>query len=274
MTDEKIKIGISEIQNIKMTENEKENILKSVLSFSILTKPIKSPYSLISIFQKNHLIYYGFAFCLLLILGGGTAINYFQNQKIGENTGTLTSLPKETPASEQNLKIAKLDGIKTNTSQNKKITSPLPSSPIAQNKNSENISSSSTTANMMAPTMGNININQNYTNIASAVFIDWLKQLAQKNGGMLDYKINNITFVALKATAQDQDLAYFSANTTNDAFIVSVNYSVQSTLENKIYWEAGNGKIGTDDWILNKSLFITIDKNSNGYYVKNAGTGL
>jgi hypothetical protein len=72
MEDEKIKIGISKIQNIKMTEREKENILKNILNFSIQEKKqIKSPYSFLSTFQKNHFAFYSMATFLILVLSGG-----------------------------------------------------------------------------------------------------------------------------------------------------------------------------------------------------------
>ena len=75
MKNEDIKIGIKEIQNIKMTASEKENILKSVLNFSIPDKkPIHSPYSFVSIFQRNHFTFYATLSMLLIILGGSGTI--------------------------------------------------------------------------------------------------------------------------------------------------------------------------------------------------------
>ena len=72
MEDEKIKIGIDQIQNIKMTEREKENILKNVFNFSVQAKkPIESPYSFFEIFQRNHVAFYSMATFLILILSGG-----------------------------------------------------------------------------------------------------------------------------------------------------------------------------------------------------------
>lgn len=69
--NEKIKIGIDQIQNIKMTEREKENILKNVLNFSVQTeKPIHTPYSFFLTFQKHHFSFYSMATFLILILGG------------------------------------------------------------------------------------------------------------------------------------------------------------------------------------------------------------
>ena len=77
MSDEKIELGIKQIQKIKMTKNENENILKNVLGFSVPSKKqIYSPYSFISIFQRNHFSFYATLSILLIILGGSmTTIN-------------------------------------------------------------------------------------------------------------------------------------------------------------------------------------------------------
>lgn len=95
MQDEKIKIGIEEIQKIKMTLNEKENVFKSILNNSVpITKPIKSPYSFISIF-RNPVFYYATVFCLIVILGGGGMfLNYFKNQN-GKNMENLAVVQNE-----------------------------------------------------------------------------------------------------------------------------------------------------------------------------------
>lgn len=265
MENENIQNGIKEIKNIKMTQNEKENILKSVLNFSLPQKPIKSPYSFVSIFQRNHFAYYLAVFCLIMVLGGGEI--YFNNQA-GQKTGNLATIqnPRETSGiGQENLNIQNRDFGKNITNPSKNSTSYPVGNPSQGIPNP---------VAMMAPTMGGVKANPDYTDIASVIFTDWLKKEAAQNGGLLDYKINKIDFIVAKINAEGQDLSYFGADTTKDAFIVSVNYSVQSTPENIIYWEAGNGTIGTDGWILNKSLFVTIDKNSNGYYVENAGTGL
>ena len=273
MENEKIQNGIEEIQNIKMTTEEKGAILGNILSSPVqITKPIKSPYSFISIFQKNQFAYVGMVLLLVIILGGGEI--YFKNQA-GQNTGNLATIqnPRQINGiGQENQNIQNRD-FSTNSINPSQGINPSSTNIPPSNTNYGGVSSVGPTA-MMAPTVGGVKENPNYTNITSVVFTDWLKQQAQRNGGMLDYKINNITLVILKATAQGQDLAYFSANTTNNAFIVSVNYSVQSNPENIIYWEAGNGTIGTEGWILNKSLYLTIDKNNNGYFVQNAGTGL
>ena len=265
MENENIQNGIKEIKNIKMTQNEKENILKSVLNFSVPPKPIKSPYSFISIFQRNHFAYYLAVFCLIMVLGGGKI--YFNNQA-GQKTGNLATIqnPRETSGIGQENLNTKNQDFSTNFINPSKNPTSYPVGNLSQGIPNP--------VAMMAPTMGETKANPNYTDIASTIFTNWLNKEGTQNGGLLDYKINKIDFIVAKTNAGGQDLSYFGSDTTKDAFIVSVNYSVQSTPENKIYWEAGNGTIGTDGWILNKSLFVTIDKNNNGYFVQNAGTGL
>jgi hypothetical protein len=49
-----------------------------------------------------------------------------------------------------------------------------------------------------------------------------------------------------------------------------VDYSVKTTVEGKnSYWLTGNGIDSANGWVLNKSLFVTIEKDANGYFVKN-----
>jgi hypothetical protein len=74
MKDEQIKIGIEQIQKIKMTTEEKDLVLKNILSFPIsIEKPVASPYSnsFFSIFQRHHFAYYSMATFLILVLSGG-----------------------------------------------------------------------------------------------------------------------------------------------------------------------------------------------------------
>ncbi len=117
MEEQEIKTEIEKIQNIKMTTEEKEQMLQSILSSPIsIEKPIKSPYSFISLFQKNHLVYYGIIFFLIVsaIGGGGIAINFFQSK----NT--------------QNSQIAKINNEKTDTFSAK--TNPVPTNTSAPKK--------------------------------------------------------------------------------------------------------------------------------------------
>jgi hypothetical protein len=105
--------------------------------------------------------------------------------------------------------------------------------------------------------------------IASTVFGNWMTL----QGGFSDYRIEKVTLIAQKATAQGASAEYFSSNDTNNAFIVSVDFSVKPNSGNTM-WNAGNGHQQADGWVTNKSLFLTIDKNSSGYFVKSSGTGL
>lgn len=83
MENEKIKNGIKEIQNIRMTKNEKENTLKIILNSPTPIKPIKSPYSFLSIFPKRYFINYAVAFCLIIVLSGGGIVSASQKSVPG-----------------------------------------------------------------------------------------------------------------------------------------------------------------------------------------------
>lgn len=153
MKNTKTPIGIEEIQKIKMTLEEKERILGNVLSSPIqITKPIKSPYSFVSMFQRNQFAYFGVILLLLVVLGGGNmAINYFQgeNTEIARiNTGGINAFPTNT--NNFNNTMPTTNG----TPKNKNTTSSpsLSSSPLAQNTNNGSVSSSGPSATMMAPT--------------------------------------------------------------------------------------------------------------------------
>ena len=75
MKDEKLKEGIKEIREIKMTAIEKERIFESVINSLVLQQqPIKSPwtvFSFISVMHRSRLVYYGFVFSLAVVMGGG-----------------------------------------------------------------------------------------------------------------------------------------------------------------------------------------------------------
>jgi hypothetical protein len=90
-------------------------------------------------------------------------------------------------------------------------------------------------------------------------------------GQLLDFKLNKIELFALKSDASGSQ--YFTGNPTNDACMVSVSYSIKPKPEFYVERLAGNGKESTDGWIVNKSGFATIDKNSSGYYISSMGTG-
>ncbi len=161
MEDEKIKIGIEEIQNIKMTHEEKEDILGNILSSPIeIAKPIRSPYSFVSMLSRSSLFYVAI-FCLIVLGGGGATFNYFQNQKNGYNSDTLATIRGQALVKNienkniQNSQIAKNDTEKKNiTSENidtsatkilgyakdknpvgSPVSSPPPSGTVSQNTN-------------------------------------------------------------------------------------------------------------------------------------------
>jgi len=377
MKKEDIKIGIKEIQNIKMNSKEKEHILENVLSFSYEKKePVKSPYSFISIFQKNHFIYYGSMACLVLILGSSGVI--FSSQKslpgntlyplkvsVLEPINSAFRLSPETKAQYESslvkerileaetlsyqgkLDVAKEQQINDLIKTHKvafsraineiKLQEPTEeiyavatnledqmaeysqemmaistsdtenqySNEIAKldvekipvtNENTENnieekkgnigndnskVATINPTVSMPTATSTSSPVNSNnnngntqkYINIASSTFDTYFQKLSLENGNTFDYKISNIDFVALKNTTDEPEKYWFKEDNTDESFIVIVNYSVQTNTEGKNYWLAGNGTEGENGWILNKVLFVNIDKNSEGYYVKSAGTG-
>ncbi len=144
MEDKETKIGKKEIQNIKMTTLEKENILKSILNntIPITTKPIKSPYSFASIFSSP--IFYTLAtFCLILILSGGYG---FLNQK-GKNTDSNLATTQGTTGTNTQTYI--------NQNTNRQIAKNIPSASQGSNQNTPSVLSMPKTngqsATMMAP---------------------------------------------------------------------------------------------------------------------------
>ncbi|HUC88640.1 MAG TPA: Ser-Thr-rich GPI-anchored membrane family protein [Candidatus Paceibacterota bacterium] len=87
-------------------------------------------------------------------------------------------------------------------------------------------------------------------------------------GDYLDFKLSKVNLFALRSNTSDAQ--YFTGNPTNDACMVNVVYSVKLKAG---AMNAGNGQESSDGWIINKSGYATIDKNSNGYYVVSMGTG-
>lgn len=65
-----------------------------------------------------------------------------------------------------------------------------------------------------------------------------------------DYKIDSVT----------------SVKSEQDRFIVKVLYDIQFTEESN-KWVAGNGKIKENNWIRNKSNYIEIVKENDGYKI-------
>ena len=74
--EEKLNRGAREIREIRMTAEEKERVLKNILSSSPMSPlPVRSPYAdyfhtLLSGFSKKHFAYVA-VFCLAVVLGGG-----------------------------------------------------------------------------------------------------------------------------------------------------------------------------------------------------------
>ena len=96
---------------------------------------------------------------------------------------------------------------------------------------------------------------------------------AEKIGYVLDYRIEDIEFIALKSNAVEPQKSWFLPGVSNESFMVYVKYSVKTTDEGKKYqWLAGNGEDSPEGWVLNKTLFVTIDKYNSVYKVVNAGT--
>ncbi|KKR43107.1 MAG: Ran-binding protein [Parcubacteria group bacterium GW2011_GWF1_40_6] len=134
MKDEKLKIGIKEIKEIKMTALEKERILKSVIHSPVsYEQPIKSPwtiFSLFSVIHKNRLVYYGFVFSLAVVLGGGAVFasgnslpgNVFYPLKVSivePIHSAFTFSPKKKAQYESNLATKRMIEAETLKSQGK-----------------------------------------------------------------------------------------------------------------------------------------------------------
>ncbi|MFZ3012022.1 MAG: hypothetical protein WA060_03465 [Minisyncoccia bacterium] len=76
MEDDKLKIGIKEIKEIKMTDLERDHIYRNILSSPVIsyTHPVKSPWAVFSFMatiHKNRFVYYGSVLGLFVVLGGG-----------------------------------------------------------------------------------------------------------------------------------------------------------------------------------------------------------
>ena len=315
MEDEKIKIGTTEIQNIKMTNNERENILGNILGTSaVKKKPIKSPYSSVSMF-RNPVFYYAVLFIVVAGISGGGI--YFKNQT-NKYPNNLAYIPRNNNSTtfenqnfqNQNQEITK--NIFQNQIQNQpqtispsqvqdnnkptgksvaylenknQIETPAPPSvsapevtyvppipPVISSGNQNNTPQGM----MMAPTRNYTLSLSEYLEITSSSFDKYLVQLAREKGEILNSRIENMSFIVAKANAQGQELSYFSVDTSNNAFIVQITYSIHTTESGMANWLAGNGIESENYWVLNKTTYLTIDKNPNDgtFYVKSEGTGL
>jgi hypothetical protein len=116
-----------------------------------------------------------------------------------------------------------------------------------------------------------------YVQIATKPVTDLLINDFAKVGNVLDYRINDIKFVADRTNTEDYYRDSFVEKDSKDAFIVTVDFSVQSDVKpgEMNLWIAGNGEEGSDGWILNKFMYIKVDKDKDGnYFAYFIGTGL
>lgn len=76
MKDKKLERGINELKNVVMTDSEKSDIYKNIMSFSAPTKPIQSPWFAFSfsiVSSRSRLVYY-IIIPLIIILSSGGAV--------------------------------------------------------------------------------------------------------------------------------------------------------------------------------------------------------
>ncbi len=97
--------------------------------------------------------------------------------------------------------------------------------------------------------------------IARQLISDWLSKYESSdvvdNERIIDYKINSITI----------------AKTESNCFGFNADFSVKTYLSpNNSWWVAGNGVMGSGNWINNKSLAINALKQNNIYKIIGAGT--
>lgn len=277
--DKKINTGLKEIKNIKMTSAEKNHIFQNILNQNATKpEPIRSPWSSF-FFASNYSHYLKFAVFLIVILAGGGIIVSKNNPpkvevSIIPNYYQRTNLAQNEPSN--NSSVVKTQKITESSNTSQKDSIPVATLNQDTNNNTDASTAIGLNTSSLAPTSKNYAVeSENYINIASTVFTKWFIKLAKEKGAVLDYKINNITFVAMKKDALLPEKSWFSNINTDEAFIVTVDFSVKTTEEGKNnFWLAGNGHDGPDGWVLNKSLFITIDKVNNIYSVTNAGTGM
>lgn len=236
MENEKIKDGIKEIKNIKMTSAEKSHMLENILNSPIIkTEPIKSPYSFFSLFPKNSLFYYSVVLALIVVIISKKDIilTYFQNENI-QNTKIAqnTEPKKEMPSSEKKVAINKTDELKNNI----EVIKPAIQYPTNSNQGVNGVPMGMTANSDATP--------QKYTDTASTLFTKWLLESKQNDSDLLDHRIDKIDFIS------------FKKEISNDAFTVKITYSEKTN----------NG------WGSNKYLFVTIDKDSGKYFIKNTNT--
>ena len=267
--NEQLNNGVKNIQNIKMTESEKSQIFQSILSSAKIQEIKKEKKHNVSQMFPNYSFYMRIAvyFILLAGVGGLFIANYpdskkdvalykkqnTPNKNIVYNLNNTNIINKKTET--DNTTLAKIDNNKSTISQGNTTT---------------------TTSHMMTTTaipFTSYPENDKYIEIARIAFVNWFESEAEKIGYVLDYRIEDIEFIALKSNAVEPQKSWFLPGVSNESFMVYVKYSVKTTDEGKKYqWLAGNGEDSPEGWVLNKTLFVTIDKYNSVYKVVNAGT--
>jgi hypothetical protein len=230
MENNKTPIGIEEIRNIKMSTEEKNNILLGVLSAPIpesSAKPIKSPYSFVSFFQRNHLAFYVTAMCLILIiLGGGATFNYLQNTKNGNlakvDTGGISipsqgniGSPATTPLAmnTNNKNVTPSTGVNNNINNNPVGSSVPPPSTgvIAQNTNNGNTSTATSAVGTRAPTTATMA--PSAENQAAPITLGLKKAFnLYKNGQISECVLNGQIYYSAALNADDGGGQTFDVN--------------------------------------------------------------
>ncbi|MFA6354977.1 MAG: hypothetical protein WCW65_00945 [Candidatus Paceibacterota bacterium] len=274
INNEKINIGIKEIKEIKMTPNEKGSIFRNILNSTIpASKRVHNPWSIFSS-QFSYSPYLRLAVYLIVIFGAGGILITSQGDKKKVQYSPEINTYKPAVASPSFLSNNIPKGNNIESTNNNPIETGTSKSIVVPPSMAISPDSTQNVATSMSPTSGISANSQNYTNIASIAFSRWFTEFAKEHGGVLDYKINKITFITTKNTATESELNWFINSASNEAFIVSIDYSVRATEENiNDFWIAGNGERGANEWVLNKFFDVTIDKINDTYSVINAVTG-
>ncbi|MFA6446039.1 MAG: hypothetical protein WCW14_02195 [Candidatus Paceibacterota bacterium] len=249
--DEKLNTGINEIKNIKMTDLEKSHILQSILGQEVTkSKPIRSPwFNFSSMFGNSPYLRLAVYF-ILILAGGGIIVTTTNNNNeralspqvdLYKSLNTFNSGQKDNDVPPKNLPGEIASNIRSST-------------PSESSDGSVTGATSSSLSFGMSPTAGIANTNSiNYIEIASQAFTKYLEQEKYDKGYIIDYKIDEIVYMAAKKTANDTELQWFNTNNSNEAFIMRINYATKTT------------DTGTERWPASKSSYVTIDK-TNGIY--------
>lgn len=106
---------------------------------------------------------------------------------------------------------------------------------------------------------------KDYLDIARVPTVKALEAMFTENGKILDYKIYDLVYYANRNYFKFKDV--FKPEDSKDAFIVMVSFSVKTKDPN-----AWNGFQEPDGWFNDNSLFVKIDKNTEGYFASILGT--